>query len=342
MDRITFFEELEKGNIARVYLFSGEEEYEKQRALRELRAKLLPVGLESLNESVLDGAGAQEICEICAQFPVMCDKRLVTVRDWAPILNANAKGGKQETDRLLAYIDDPAETCVLVLYLHGELPDKAFAQKLSTHGNVTHVVFGLMRDAREAEDRFTRALKPYGKRIAKDAVIRLTEMKGMQLDTLMSELDKLAAYSGDRKMITLQDVTECVTPAAEYRVYRIMDLLVDGSGKEAFMMLDDAIKSGEKHIGLLSVFERQLDNMQQVERARDAGEVKNVTLRDLKMRPFQYDSCVRQLAKLKKGSAARLYIESTDAEYAVKSGNARQESVVEKLMLHVLESRRQA
>ena len=48
---------------ANVYLFSGAEEWLKREALDKLRAKWLVSGLEALNETVLEGATAQQIID---------------------------------------------------------------------------------------------------------------------------------------------------------------------------------------------------------------------------------------------------------------------------------------
>ena len=56
-----FYQSIEDGRMAPVYLFTGPEQYVKAEALQRLRAALLPVGLEVLNETVLEGVTAQRI-----------------------------------------------------------------------------------------------------------------------------------------------------------------------------------------------------------------------------------------------------------------------------------------
>ena len=55
---------------ANVYLFSGAEEWLKREALDKLRAKWLVPGLEALNETVLEGATAQQIIDAAETVPV--------------------------------------------------------------------------------------------------------------------------------------------------------------------------------------------------------------------------------------------------------------------------------
>ena len=86
-----FYKALDAGTVAPVYLFTGPEEYVKREALEALRARLLPPGLETLNDVTLEGVTAQQITDAAETMPMMCPRRIVTVRDWAPLLQAKSK-----------------------------------------------------------------------------------------------------------------------------------------------------------------------------------------------------------------------------------------------------------
>ena len=58
-----FYQSVDAGDIAPVYLFTGPEEYVKLEAMAKLREKLLPPGLEALNDAVLEGVTAQQITD---------------------------------------------------------------------------------------------------------------------------------------------------------------------------------------------------------------------------------------------------------------------------------------
>ena len=92
-----FYQALKAGELSPVYLFTGPEEYVKREALDALRQKLLPPGLETLNDATLEGVTAQQITDACETMPMMCDRRIVTVRDWAPLLPAKSKNEDAET-----------------------------------------------------------------------------------------------------------------------------------------------------------------------------------------------------------------------------------------------------
>ena len=49
-----FYQSLKENRIDKLYVFSGQEEFIKVSALRDLRKKILPEGLEDMNETLLD------------------------------------------------------------------------------------------------------------------------------------------------------------------------------------------------------------------------------------------------------------------------------------------------
>ena len=96
-----FYAQLKENAPQGVYLFAGPEEYLKREALRALQSALLPAGLEQLNETVLEGATAAQIIEAAETLPFMCERRIVEVRDWAPLLGGKARDEEGETARML-------------------------------------------------------------------------------------------------------------------------------------------------------------------------------------------------------------------------------------------------
>ena len=86
-----FFTKLSAGSVENAYLFTGPEDFVKREALEKLRAALLPQGLEALNENILEGTDAAHIVEAAETLPMMCDRRLVVVRDWGPLMGGKSR-----------------------------------------------------------------------------------------------------------------------------------------------------------------------------------------------------------------------------------------------------------
>ncbi len=95
-----FFTKLSAGSVENAYLFTGPEDFVKREALEKLRAALLPPGLEALNENILEGTDAAHIVDAAETLPMMCDRRLVVVRDWGPLMGGKSRDEENETRRV--------------------------------------------------------------------------------------------------------------------------------------------------------------------------------------------------------------------------------------------------
>ena len=154
------FKDIRAGKAAGVYLFYGPEEFVKKSAVDQLRAALLPPGLELLNEDVLENVDATAIIESAETLPVMCDQRFVLVKDWPPLF----KGGDQEADKLEKWLPNAPQSCVLVFYAGGAEPNRAtkVTKALYEYAQVTE--FPLLDDE-ELGRRLGKAFREQGKKV---------------------------------------------------------------------------------------------------------------------------------------------------------------------------------
>ena len=116
-----YFSKLRSGELPQALLFDGEEEYTKDSALAQLRAKVLPEGLEEMNETPLSGtASAAEIVDACEMLPFLSPKRLVVVRGSALVQKTQGAAKDEGLDRLLQYLDHLPEHVVLLFFCRGK------------------------------------------------------------------------------------------------------------------------------------------------------------------------------------------------------------------------------
>ena len=80
------FKSVKAGDIRPAYLFYGPEVCVMNSALDALRQKLLPEGLEELNQNLFEGAAdVQAVIDAAETLPLMGEKRLVLLRDWTAL-----------------------------------------------------------------------------------------------------------------------------------------------------------------------------------------------------------------------------------------------------------------
>ena len=138
------FKTIKAGDIKPAYLFYGQETYVLNSALDALRKKLLPEGFEPLNQNIFEGAAdVQSIIDAAETLPLMCDRRLVVLRDWT-LLAGRGEGG--DVARFIEWLDNIPDNCCLT-FLQADAPDsrKKLTQALKTHAE--WVEFSLLSDA---------------------------------------------------------------------------------------------------------------------------------------------------------------------------------------------------
>lgn len=332
-----FFQSIKSGQLSSVYLFSGPEEWIKQEALEALRAQLLPPGLEQLNDITLEGVTAQQIIDASETMPMMCDRRIVTVRDWAPLLPGKSKNEEEEAERLVKWLDNPPDTCVTVFYLRSE-PDgrKKAATSLKKKG--IPVVFDYLTDS-ELSKWATKRLKPLGKKISASAINTLVFMAGKDLTRLAGEIDKLAAYIEDRTEITENDVKEIVSASLEYNIFELLNRLLEGNMAEAQRTTNSLLQSGQTSIGILAMLSRQLRQLAHVRYASDAREPLQRTQELLKLNPYAAKKIAQQCKARPAEVFRALYEQCVQMDYDIKSGRLRDSVALDSILLKIASSK---
>ena len=329
-----FYQALKTNDLAPVYLFVGPEAYIKREALEALRRQLLPPGLEALNDATLEGVTAQQITDACETMPMMCEKRIVTVRDWAPLMPGKAKNEEAEAERMQAWLENPPESCVLVFYMRGEMDGR---KKLSTllKKKASVVDFQLLTDP-ELSRWCARRLKPLGKRLSPAALNTLTYIAGRELTRLSGELDKLADYLGsEREEITAADVRAIVPASLEYNVFELLNSLLQGDVKRGQQTVNSLLQGGQTTMGILAMLTRQIRQLTHMKVALDAGTPVQAVQNQLKLHPYAAKQTARQCAGLSADWLTALYEKCVTLDYEVKSGRLRDKDALDLLVMEI-------
>ena len=335
MDRKDFARALAQHSLPQVMLFEGEEEQQKQDALAELRRAVLPSGMETLNETVLEDPSADQLIADAETQPFMSDKRLIVVRDLPALM------GRAEADeRLVSYLPSVPETTFLVFYCTGK-PDgrkKLYAAVKKLGGIVTFAPLRGIELTRFVTDAFRKAGKECDERTAEYLIFTVGDDTGL----LLSEIGKIASYAGDRPNVVAADVSALATPSTECTVFQMVDAVVAGQRSRAFMLLRNQLLAGTDRMAILSMLLRQYRLLQHIKIMQYEKRGVDFIRSALGVPPFAVDQYLRQAAGYT-GSQIRNAVRICfDAEYALKSGRIQQEGAVEAVIIRLLTLRQPA
>lgn len=332
-----FFQSIKKNDLSSVYLFTGPEELIKAEALEALRSQLLPPGLEQLNDLTLEGVTAQQIIDAAETMPMMCERRIVTVRDWAPLLPGKSKNEEAETERLQKWLENPPDTCVTVFYMRSE-PDGRKKASTLLKKRAVPVQFDFLTDP-ELAKWASKRLKPSGKKISAATVSTLAFMAGRDLTRLAGELDKLAAYTEDRPDIQEEDVLAIVSASLEYNVFELLNRLLEGKLAEAQRMTNTLLQNGQNPVGILAMLTRQLRQLAHMRLALDAGNTVEQVQTLLKLHPYAAKQSARQCKGLKSASLKALYEDCVALDFDIKSGRMRDTVALDSILIKIATSK---
>ena len=328
MDRKEFLQLVKSGKVRGAYLFEGVEENIKAAALQSLRKAILPEGMEELNETLMDAPAADAIIAACETLPFLADQRLVVVREH-PALT----GRSDADERLLSYIPNVPESCVLVFIARGKADarKKLYTAIKKTGGIVT---FAPLNDA-ELNSWIIKTFTSLGKSITPQTASLLSFTVGADTTLLHREIEKLAALAGDRGEITDADIQAVATRSVECTVFEMVDAVVAGQQGKAFGLLRDMLTTGSDRLGILAMLLRQFRLMQHIKIMQfeklGAAEIKQ----RLGIAPFAADRCMRQAQGYTGGQVKKAVQICLNTEYMVKSGQYNQEGALEAAMLQL-------
>ena len=323
------FKEIKAGGVRPAYLFYGPETYVLATALDALRAKLLPEGLEALNQTIFEGAvDVQSLIDAAETLPLMCDRRLILLRDWTALTGKSESG---EVERFIKWLDDMPETCCLVFVL-SDAPDSRKKLTQALKARAEWVEFTLLSDA-DLYKWCARYVKP--RAIDPDAVEQLAFMAGRALTGLVQELDKLCAYAGQRDAITRADVEAIVTPSTECTVFQMIDCLMRGQNGRAQLLLKNMLENGETRIGTLAMLTRQLRMLTHIRLLRGQGLPLSEIERKLSLNHYAATRAAEQAGRFSADALERGYKACVDTDFAIKSGRVRDSAGLDALMIRL-------
>lgn len=215
-------EDLKAENPGRLYIFRGEERYLLEDALSKLRA-MIPEETKEFNHRRLEGRSLSmdDLADAVDALPVFAERTLTEVWDYD--FGKMGEEARGELVRILSDIPDYATIVFISDTVEFKLDGRVKAN-ISLKALFEDVEFTLQSD--DALFKWlSKNFAAVGKRISRDASMRLIEMTGGLMTGLKTEVEKLAAYVTGNT-VTVRDVEAVVTPTPDAAVWELTDALI--------------------------------------------------------------------------------------------------------------------
>ncbi len=227
------------GRLQPLYLLVGCETYLRDSAGRNLTdAALSGTLLREFNESSFSLLTDSALAAIAAaeQLPMMSERRVVRIKDFAKLRES-------DEDIIIRYLGRPVDSTVMVFAAADLDKRKKLTKALLT--NCTVVEFPAIKDA-EAKAWVRMRLKELKTTADERVLSEVVRLVGTNLQTLSSELDKLASAALKTGQITMELVDQLIDRSRELSNFDLGDQLVAGDRHRALetlhRLLDDDVQ----------------------------------------------------------------------------------------------------
>jgi DNA polymerase III subunit delta len=297
-----------------LYLLLGPEVYLRRVAAQTItEAALSRTLLREFNESSFSllSDSVQAVVAAADQLPMMSDKRVVRIRDFARLREA-------DEDILIRYLNNPSPSTVMI-FVADELDKRKKSSKVLLDA-CTVVEFAPLKDA-EARSWAQSHLKELKVAAADQVLSEIIRLVGTDVQTLSNELDKLGSAAATTGRITSALVDELIGRTRELSNFELGDHLLAGNRKKALETLHRLLEDGAEPVMLVGLIASNYHRLALGKHLLAHGGREEV-FRNIGLPPFKRDSYISTLQRSTAPKIARGIQLTAAADLAIKTSQA--------------------
>ncbi len=297
-----------------LYLLLGPERYLRRVSTHAItEAALSTTLIRDFNESsfTLLTDSVQSAIAAAEQLPMMSERRVVRVRDFARLRDA-------DEDVLIRYLGNPSPSTVMIF-----TADDLDKRKKSTKALLdacTVVDFSPLKDS-EAKAWAKSYLKGLKAAIDDQVLSEIITLVGTDVQTLANELDKLASAALDTDRITMDLVDELIGRTRELSNFELGDHLLANNRKRALETLHRLLNDGAEPVMLIGLIAGNYHRLALGKSLLTRGGREEV-FRNVSMPPFKRDAYISTLQRSDARKIARGIQLTAAADLAIKTSQA--------------------
>lgn len=323
-----FMKLLKKNELNQVYLFYGNERYLINWAIESLKKKYITPEFENFNFNTIDirQSKADEIINICETLPMMTEKRLVLIDRYSVLEGEKVKNfGEHDEKKLASYLDQVAETCIVIL-ICGEKLDKrkSIYKKLNKINSVFEFSKLTPIDLRKWIEK---RLKSAGKTISQKNSHLLIENTGYldkdseyTLYNLENDIKKILHYAGDENEIIEPHIMGSISLSLEKNIFTLIDAISNRNKEQGLKILNNVLLYGEAEYKILALIHRQYDNMLKVKMMKENGKDIAYMKQQLKLPDFVIKKLLKSTNGLTLNVLEKNIIKMYETDKNIKTG----------------------
>lgn len=311
---------------AKCYLLVGEEDYLLETAVSSIKKKWLGEGAETMDYVKLDfGGKALETSRIRDNLelpPWMSPKRIV----YAVNFEFNADNSA-EMEKLVGEIPDTS--LLLLRCVKFDKRKKALLNAFKKNAVMAYVDF---LDQISACGWVTKQLGKNEIRIDEESAVSIYNRCEKSMRKMSTEINKILLYCKGKGVSNVNyDLVEMICPPdLTGSVFNMTDAIGAKNAGKALLILDNLIASKENILQIQAMFARQIKQMICV---KDLNGDSRLIMERLRLQDFQVKKLIKQAQGFDRNSLITLYSKIAQADFDIKTGNARDRETLESLIV---------
>ena len=303
-------EDIKTGNFKQAYLLYGEEAYLKQQYKHKLVQALNPED-DTMNFNHYEGRNidVKELIDLCETMPFFADRRVVLLEDTGFF--------KNKCDELADYMKELPDYLCLI-FVENEVDKRNRMYKaVKAAGRIGEFV---QQDEKTLMRWAAGLLKKEGKMITQRDMELLLTMTGVDMGNLRMELEKIISYTGDRDVVTGEDIQQVCTTQTQNKIFDMVRAVTEKNQKRALDLYYELLALKEPPMRILFLLVRQYRMLFHVKALANQGYGRKEIASKAGLHPFVAGKNMEQAKRFKMGQLRRVMEEGAQLEQDVKTG----------------------
>lgn len=335
MNATAALKHIRAGRVRPVYLCWGQETY----LMREfVQGTLAAVVEEPFRDFAVSKYDLQQtplaaVLDDAETAPFLAPVKVVVAEEARFFTGARDKAGADhDLDRLLEYLQHPAEHTVLIFTVQADKLDER-KKIVKTLREQNAVVDCLTPGADDLHAWMRRQAEELGFRIEPEAVEYVLLNTEPNLQLLRRELEKLAVYAGAGGTVTREDAAQVTVRSVEQNVFEMIDEMVAGRTGRATAMLNELIRQREEPVKIVALLARQFRLLLQSKELSERGVPPQAMAAQLGVPPFVARRVAQQAARYSFPQLSAMLERIAELDYRMKTGKVDKRLGLELLLL---------
>jgi DNA polymerase III subunit delta len=315
-------QDIKNQTYKRIYLLYGDEAYLRRQYKDRLKQGIC--GDDTMNYSYFEGksAKAEDIMAMLDTMPFFADRRLVVIENSVFFKSANEK--------LLEYLSQIPDTSVAV-FVEEEIDKRSkMFKKVKDLGYICELS---QQKPAVLEKWINGLLKAEGKKMNGPALDYFLAVCGNDMNHISSELEKLISYTGDREIITIDDMNEICSTVTVSKIFDMIDAMGNKNRTKTLSLYYDMIEVKEPPMRILYMLSRQFNIMLGAGELAAGGMNAKEIAAKMGLAPFVVNKALGQTGKFKSSDLKNALRECIGVEEEVKNGKMEDKIGVEMILV---------